>query len=679
MNRFARAAVATALAGAAVLLPAASAPATTTTNHSVLGLPDCKNPPTPEVPSAGLTSVLDSGPQNPRNGDPWGNPPTSTVYEEYHWAGAQWRNYDLGCGPDAARDMGDSAWGVMADGSLQTLTAVSSLTVGVTRYGFEPQRITGVLDPVGKVMRSAFGGYLYPSLIGYSIIATGLLILWRVRRDTTRQAAEHAGWAFMITVAATGALAWAFSLGPLVDQGLTQVLNVASQATAQIAPGSAGAESAGDNLGASVQHAIVYETWLAGQFGRTDSPAAKKYGPELWRASAFTRAEVDAIIADPSKAAPLVEQKQNAYKAAAAAVQSEDPAAYEYLAGHRNFNRWAYTLLGWLGLAAIAPFVIVASLLLIWGVTVFRLALWILPLIAVLAVIPRFRSVFTRAVDIAVGGILNAATFGAVTLVWITAVGAIIGPETGANPVAVFLVLAVAETFMIKFLRPWQRIKRSVDLARRGGKLTAKSFKEGWDEAGRGRNGATGSQSPKKPAFKFPDPGEPGPIRGIARAAIQGGVAGYVASAASGGTAAAAAAAARAATAHTTANTSTTAKPAPEASVPTHTTPAPAPATIHPPAPASPINSPAGSVTVTATVVDSDISGPQPVPGRRHATPVAQSPTARAIGSGPGVETDDVELPSVYRPNQAPSTDVAPTTGDGAWVVYRPGQDGGKR
>ena len=66
---------------------------------------DCREAPTPDMPGQGLSAFFDRPPQElPSPGDPFAKGSDTTMYEQYGFSGLRWHTYDLGCGPDVARN-----------------------------------------------------------------------------------------------------------------------------------------------------------------------------------------------------------------------------------------------------------------------------------------------------------------------------------------------------------------------------------------------------------------------------------------------------------------------------------------------------------------------------------------------------------------------------------------------
>ena len=95
--------------------PASASPA-------IPGIPDCKDAPAAQLPGYGLPGFLDGKPDPlPAQGDPFTKNPTTSVYEQYGYAGLTWHTYDLGCGGDL-RDVNASTDTMIGNATLAFAT-----------------------------------------------------------------------------------------------------------------------------------------------------------------------------------------------------------------------------------------------------------------------------------------------------------------------------------------------------------------------------------------------------------------------------------------------------------------------------------------------------------------------------------------------------------------------------
>ena len=57
------------------------------------------------MPGDGIAAFFDKPPRAcRRQEDPFAEDATTTIYEQYGYAGLRWHTYDLGCGPDMSRN-----------------------------------------------------------------------------------------------------------------------------------------------------------------------------------------------------------------------------------------------------------------------------------------------------------------------------------------------------------------------------------------------------------------------------------------------------------------------------------------------------------------------------------------------------------------------------------------------
>jgi hypothetical protein len=106
-----------------------------TSTHAVHAVPDilgCTSAPTPEVPGRGVVGFFESPPKTPPvAADPFVANSTTSIYEQYGYAGLRWNTYDLGCGPDLARSP-DAAIGTAVANWI--MAPFTRLSVGVMSH-----------------------------------------------------------------------------------------------------------------------------------------------------------------------------------------------------------------------------------------------------------------------------------------------------------------------------------------------------------------------------------------------------------------------------------------------------------------------------------------------------------------------------------------------------------------
>ena len=122
------------LVGLLLTLPAGSAAAQP--EHGFPGI-DCKGAPTPDMPGEGLAAFFQKRPNPlPPQRDPFAPGAKTTIYQQYGFAGLRWHTYDLGCGPDAARNPDAVIGTALSNWMLNVPISLTAATASITRSKF---------------------------------------------------------------------------------------------------------------------------------------------------------------------------------------------------------------------------------------------------------------------------------------------------------------------------------------------------------------------------------------------------------------------------------------------------------------------------------------------------------------------------------------------------------------
>ena len=438
------------LAGAA----SADAAPVVPTDISLPGIGDCTDEPIYN-PTIGTPGETDPGPIAPRPGDPFAENATTTMYEQYGWAGLAWTNYDLGCGPDALRNPEAATTGGFSNMVFGALvTAVSSATV-ITRFAFSPETLA-IFAPLQTVAAEAFGNRVFMALFSGTLLVVMLGLIFNAAQGDVRDAANRAGWAVLVAVMAVAAFTWPTKIAPALDQAITSIPSTIHSALA----GAAGDPlPLADSVAANIQRGILYETWKSGTFGRADSPTAEKYADELFKAQTLTRDEAAQIAANPESAAGIIDPKKERYAELADQIKDEDPIAYEYLAGHRNGDRLTSASLAWLGWTASNIFTLIAALLCLATMTIVRFVVMLLPLLAVVGAIWRFRGVVSGVLSYTAGAAWLTFVFGSLAAVFTAVVGVLMSPKNTLPWIVNVALLLVMTVVAWKLSKPMSALK----------------------------------------------------------------------------------------------------------------------------------------------------------------------------------------------------------------------------
>jgi hypothetical protein len=432
-----------------VLVGVAAAPSA----HALPLLPDCKQPPAPEVPGRGVVGFFESPPKTlPPPGDPFAPKSTTSIYEQYGYAGLRWNTYDLGCGPDFARS--PDAWaGTSVANYVFTLPkSLVAATGAVLGAAFHPDFLS-VFDPLVATVVDSLRRTVFEQWFLLSVSAVGLLLIWRSRRASLASSAGAIGWALLVMVLATVIFRWPLVAGHAADQTVTTTLGAVTGGLNGRPNGSAGQETV-----ANMHEALLYQAWLGGTFGNADAEVAKRYGPALFDAQAMTWREAEILRTDPAAGQRIIEAKEQKFVDTAAKVKDADPDAYEYLVGRRSDTRMGYAILAAFATLCAVPFLLVAGLLVLGALIIVRLGVMLFPAIAVLGLFQPMRSLVIGMGNTVAAAMINAVVFGIGTAVMVKGMGVILSPTTGLAGWMIVLLLLLLTIVMWVALRPFRRL-----------------------------------------------------------------------------------------------------------------------------------------------------------------------------------------------------------------------------
>lgn len=430
-------------------------------NGEVRALPgfDCTESPTPDMPGTGVATFFDSPPSRlPAQADPFAKHPTTTIYEQYGYTGLRWHTYDLGCGPDMARNP-DAVIGTAVSNWIVTIpVAFSALTSSVTRAAMHPT-FMDVFDPAITRISSALHDSLFASWVPLVVALLGLSILLAARRHALATTAGAIGWALMVVLVATAVFRWPLVAGHFADDSVTTTLgSVVSRingSTSSVDPGTA--------VASNVQESIFYKSWLAGTLGSTETATARKYGPTLYKAQALTWREAAVVQKDPSGAGKqMIEAKKDQWSTTADKIKSEDPTAYEYLTGQRSDTRFGYAVLAFVAAFLALPFLLVAALMLLGSFLIVRLAVMMFPAFATIGVFPAGRGIVLGVGRTVGAALVNSIIFGIGAAITIRVLGLILDPASRIPGWLALVLLPLFGFVMWVALKPFRRLTAMV-------------------------------------------------------------------------------------------------------------------------------------------------------------------------------------------------------------------------
>lgn len=419
-------------------------------------LTDCTSAPTPEVPGRGVVGFFQSPPKTPPPaGDPFVKDPTTSIYEQYGYAGLRFNTYDLGCGPDLARQPDAAIGTAIANWIIALPKAAVAATGAVLDAAFAPDFL-GVFDPLIDNVVQTLRQTVFEKWAFVVVGALGVLLIWRSRQASLASAAGAIGWALLVMVLVTMVFRWPLVAGHAADETVTSTLGAVTGGLNDKAPGAA--SDAGTEATAGMQEALLYQSWLGGTFGDANSEVAKKYGPVIFDATALTWAQAETLRTDPDAGKAIIEAKQEKFEAAAAKIKDADPDAYDYLTGKRSDTRVGYALLAGLATLCAVPFLFVAGLLVLGALIIVRFGVMLFPAFATLGLFPTMRTLVTGIGSTVVAALINALVFGIGAGVTVLGLGVLLDPASGTPPWLDVILMLLLTIIMWVALRPFRRL-----------------------------------------------------------------------------------------------------------------------------------------------------------------------------------------------------------------------------
>ena len=177
----------------------------------VPGISDCKEAPTPDSPGNGIAGFFAGKPDTlPPAGDPFAPGSSTTIYEQYGYAGLHWRTYDLGCGPDAMRNPDAVIGTAVSNWIMLAPIALTALTGSLTEVAFHPTFLDS-FDPVVERVSTGLHENLFASWIPIVLTILGASIIFMARRSAFASTAAAIAWALFVVILAT-------ALVPMADR-----------------------------------------------------------------------------------------------------------------------------------------------------------------------------------------------------------------------------------------------------------------------------------------------------------------------------------------------------------------------------------------------------------------------------------------------------------------------------
>lgn len=409
---------------------------------TIPGIPDCKDAPTPERPGSGLAGMLDSKPDPiPTAADPFADHPTTSIYDQYGYAGLTWHTYDLGCG-GAVRDPEAATDTMIGNLMLSSAVWLTAATNGLHNKVADPASYMGPLDRVVDSVTQRLRDAIWGPWGGLAVLAVPAMLLLEALRGSFPGVVKGAVWAVLILGVVAVITQYPTRASSFFDDTITSTIGTLQSRSAGVDNGSPG-QGAGRSQGALTVDRVLYDAWLRGQLGSSDSAAAKRWGPALFRASAMTWAE-DAAASSPEATSELTDRKAEEWKQVADEIAQQDPATYSILQG-KTAGRTGNGAFALLGAVFVDLFRLVADVFLLAGLVVLRLLVMFLPAAAVVGVFAPMSGVVKQMANIGGAAVINVIAFSAGSVVYTAAITGVLGTahDRGSGVMALVLCLVI--------------------------------------------------------------------------------------------------------------------------------------------------------------------------------------------------------------------------------------------
>jgi hypothetical protein len=421
----------------------------------------CVHAPTPSSPTAGLAGWFTDQP------DADNHPGVVGFYTVYGVAGYHLDTYDTGCASEITHPQA-TAQTAVASMMFTAAAGVIGATNGLRNYAYNPATMWGWADALLAGATNAIYRHIFMVVGGVMLAVAGLWLLSRARAGNLSEAMKVTGWALFALFLATAVVRWpvaaAHGADTVAGTGLRLVHEVLGPAP-QNAPADKcvlspaaciDSRSVSERASDTVTEAVLYRNWLRALLGSADSPTARTYGPALYDATTLTWAEADDIARNPELRQQVLDEKAHRFTAIAEQIKVEDPEAYANLQGLRGEDRIGSALVALLSAVIYAGFDMAASLVILLGFAVFRLAVIAIPLLAAVGVMLPASAGLRRVINATVAAVVNIVTFGAFGGLYLSFTGLIFNSHLPGPAQVVFVALAGAGCWLL--LHPVRRL-----------------------------------------------------------------------------------------------------------------------------------------------------------------------------------------------------------------------------
>lgn len=379
--------------------------------------------PTPGSPTSGMPGFFTTRPDSSLRSGVAGPPNGNPSYSEYGVGGFGLDTYNMGClGTAQHPDL--IFWNNAAETEFMLAASIMGAANGLRQVAYDPGSVWGWADGFLKASTDAIYNYVFSKVGVLMFVVIGSFIVWRSKNGEMSETMKVATWAIVVLVATIALARWPVQAAHGTDAVGSGAIALAHKAVGQgpeHIPADKcvlGPEACIDHrtpavrVSDTVTEAILYRSWLRAVLGSADGPTAETYGPILYDATTLRWEEAARVTDNPNTRQGLLDQKAQQWNTAAEQIRQTDPEAYEHLQGVHGSARFGAGLVAVLSALAYSAFDIVASIIILFGFALLRVAVILFPLLATLGVFYYASSPMRRVIHMSGAALFNVTIFG---------------------------------------------------------------------------------------------------------------------------------------------------------------------------------------------------------------------------------------------------------------------------
>jgi TrbL/VirB6 plasmid conjugal transfer protein len=427
--------------------------------------------PQPEQATAGIDAMVEP---------PAGSVSRKTLYDNYGIAGQFWAAHGLQCS-DMTSLIGNNVAGMVFD----VAKSVDRVTITVYQSAAGNDILNWLQGAVDKLI-TGLGNAIYFPYLAPVVILGAMWLAWQglIRKRATRTI-EGTLWMIVAATAAIlliGRPAVFTGIGTTVSNGTTQVLNTAFSKLPHPTSSNCLPVIQGDPQSVDANYAftsgnglvdenanelwsvLVCKPWLWGELGTTQYASPGSGGQTVVNVYGRQLLWAQAIAANETPSAALIQAKQATYSGIASSIQQTNPAIYPLFQG----NQWTTRLE--IAFAAVFAALVAGLLILLIALTLIVLKLGFLlllvagPFFLIIGTHPGFgRIVAIRWFEMLVGVLMKQVAIAIVLSVLLYCYSLIMGTSDLVLPWALkILMIALVTVAVFIYRKPFQHLFSAV-------------------------------------------------------------------------------------------------------------------------------------------------------------------------------------------------------------------------